>query len=506
MKVELTMALIKRLRLEMKPIGVDGKGELSFAENVGLKDYILYDASQEAPPGFGVRVSKKKTFIIRRKVLGKSFMPTVGNVADFMADTKSALANARAKAAKMALEIVDTKANPNETARKRSAAELTLGEAFSRYRHHLVTRTQRPASKETLRVADRAARKFEAWEGRRIKELTPEEIEARFALGAKEFPTANEQAFRWASCAVKWCMGMEELDAATAGRDPLLRANPFNILTLGKLFRSRDQIEAEREEKGKRNPLTPSKTLGSFLEVAWAKRLVNDNETGVHYLILMLLWGCRKSEHAPCKWSELLVDSDRRLASHVVLDRDDPIGPHVFFYRTKNGKSHRLPIAPMAEALLRRRQESAAEEAARRGFGAKSRNFVFPARHVNSKTGHYSDATALLDALRDEAGIEKLTRHDLRRSFGSMMASMNVSEGVRKRFFNHSDANVTETYTKAEWELLRDWMARIEQEILSKAPNVYNALKPVDWPMLPAPEPHVTRPAKRRAGRPRTRG
>lgn len=482
---------------------MDGKGELVFAENAGLKDYIIYDASQEVPPGFGVRVSKKKTFVIRRKVQGKSFMPTVGNVADFMADTKSALANARAKVAKIALEIVDTKANPNETARKRSAAELTLGEAFSRYREHLVTRTQRPASKETLRVADRAARKFEDWSGRRVKELTTEDIVGRFAENKGKHPSANEQAFRWASSAVKWCMGMEELDAATAGRDPLLRANPFNVLTLSKLFRSRDQIDTERKEKGKRNPLTPTKTLGEFLEVAWAKRLVNDNETSVHYLILMLLWGCRKSKHAPCKWSELLNEGERRMASHVVLDHGHPDGPHVFFHRTKNGKSHRIPIGPMAEELLRRRQASAAEEAARRGFGSKSRYHVVPARHINSKAGHYSDATALLDALRDEAGIDKLTRHDLRRSFGTMMTSLDVPEGIRKRFFNHADTSVTETYTAAEWALLRDWMCRIEQAILSKAPNVYNALKPADWPMLPAPKPHVSRPAKPRTGSPK---
>ena len=125
MKTELTMALIKRLRLDSKPVSVDAQGDLVFEPNPSGKDYIVYDASQEAPPGFGVRVAKKKTFIVRRKVHGKSFMPTVGNVADFMADTKSALSNARAKAAKMALEIVETKTNPNETARKRSAAELT---------------------------------------------------------------------------------------------------------------------------------------------------------------------------------------------------------------------------------------------------------------------------------------------------------------------------------------------------------------------------------------------
>lgn len=505
MKIELTMPLIKRLRSDSKPVGTDPSGALIFEPNPPGKDYIVYDASQEAPPGFGVRIAKKKTFVIRRKVNGKSIMPTVGNVADFMtSDGKGPLTLARAKAAAMALHIVGTGKNPNAEARKTAASELTVGQAFARHRDHLRTRTQRPATAETLRVVDRAIRKFVGWgwANRRVKDVTPEEIEAKFKEGQDAHPTANEQAFRWALAAVRWCIGMEELDAASANRDPLLRANPFMILILGRMFRSRDQVEKTRVEQNKRNPLTPTKTLGEFLEVAWSRKDVNDNETGVHYLVLMLLWGCRKSEHAPCQWGELLTLDARKLASHVMLD-DEIYGPHVFFHGTKNGSNHRLPIGPMAMQLLRRRQASGAEEAMRRGFGSRSRMFVFPARSRQSKSGHYSDASSLLDSLRDEAGIERLTRHDLRRSFGALMAAIDVPPGIRSRFFNHADASVTDTYTKAEWALLREWMERIEQSILAKAPNVYNALKPVGWPMLAAPAPHVARAAKPRTGRPR---
>lgn len=505
MKIELTMALVKRLELKNKPIGLDANGALVYEPNPTLKDYIVYDASQEAPPGFGVRIAKKKTFVIRRKVHGKSFMPTVGNVADFMGDGRSALALARARAAEMALEIVGSGVNPNAARRRKAEAEVTLGGAFARYRQHLVERTQRPASAETLRVVDRAIRKFEAWgwTRRKVREIGGREIVAKFLEGQAAHPAANEQAFRWAIVSIRWCLEAELLTAAADNREPQLKANPFSALTHGGMFRTKRQVEKARREANKRNPLTPSKSLGEFIEVAWARQGVNDNETGVHYLILMLLWGCRKSEHAPCQWGELLSADQRKLTSHVWLGDHEDYGPHVFFYGTKNGLNHRLPLAPMAAELLRRRQASAADEAARRGFGAKSRQFVFPARSKLSKTGHYSDATALLDGLRDEAGIERLTRHDLRRSFGALMVSINVPEGIRSSFFNHSDANVTETYTQAEWALLRDWMGRIEQEMLSRAPNVYNALKPVSWPMLPAPAPHEPRPDKPRSGRPR---
>jgi integrase len=71
---------------------------------------------------------------------------------------------------------------------------------------------------------------------------------------------------------------------------------------------------------------------------------------------------------------------------------------------------------------------------------------VFPARSKFSKGGHYSDATALLTSLREESGIAKLALHDLRRSFGAVMTSLDVPESVKKRFLDHADASVTDTY------------------------------------------------------------
>jgi integrase len=192
----------------------------------------------------------------------------------------------------------------------------------------------------------------------------------------------------------------------------------------------------------------------------------------------------------------------RRSTSHVYMKDHPDWGPYVFFYKTKNGRSHRMPLTPMALELLKRRQTAAADEAARRGFGAKSRGFVFPARSPFSKSGHYSDATDLLDDLREEIDLEKLNRHDLRRSFGAVMRELEVPEGIMSRFLNHARTNVTETYTAAEWSLLRHWMMKIEQSIIVKAPNVYNSLKPADWPPIHAPEPHICRPPKPRTGRP----
>jgi hypothetical protein len=288
MKADLNLDLIKRLKLDQKVVGTNEKGKFIFESNPNGDPYIIWDSSKSAPPGFGIRVASKKTYIIRRKINGKSIMPTVGNFADF-----PDIAAARAKAAEFALKMRETGLNPNAEARRVAASEITLGQAFSNYRQHLTTRANSAAA-NTLRVFDRAVKKFEVagWSGRRVRDVTPDEILALFIEG-KGKPTANEQHFRWASVSVRHAIDLETLAAAAARRTATLTANPFIILYLKGMFRGRAQLEREREETMKRNPLGPTTTLGPFIEAAWSKKNSNENETGIHYLILMLLWGCR---------------------------------------------------------------------------------------------------------------------------------------------------------------------------------------------------------------------
>ena len=506
-RAELNDNYCKLRKLELPPVGYNGQGKLKFAEKAvpNPESYILWDASRDAPPGFGLKVAGKKTYILRRKVMGKSMLSKVGNVADF-----DKIQDARARAAELALTMVNTGQNPNVLAREQNAAEVTLKQAMLAYREHLVERTQRPAKPETLKVYDRVMRRHEewGWSNRKVREIDTDEIKKKFKETHEATPTATEQAFRWPARAINWYIENEKIRAQAQSREPHIKGNPFNFLAINNFYRSQEQIDEMREEQGKRNPLRPTQDLGRFLEAAWSKKDMNDNMTGIHYLMLMLLWGCRKSEHAGLVWGELLSETGgpgigRRSTSHVYMKEHPDWGPYVFFYKTKNGRSHRMPITPMTLELLKRRQVAAAEEAARRGFDAKSRNFVFPARSPLSKSGHYSDATDLLDDLREEIGVEKLNRHDLRRSFGAVMTAIEVPEGIKSRFLNHARTTVTETYTQAEWNLLREWLMKIEQSIIVRAPNIYNSLKPADWPPIPAPEPHVCRPPKPRTGRPR---
>lgn len=506
MKFSLTMPFVKNLSIHQRPVGVDAKEQIIYEANPTEAPYIIYDGTQGAPVGFGIKVAGKKTFILRRKVDGKSMTAKVGDVADFMTDGKSPLVRAREVAASLATAMRGTGRNPNVETRKQRANEITLRQAFTAYKMHLSTRTVKSASDSTLKAHEIDVRKFDkyGWLDKKVIDFSLEEILEKFVEEVKNNPSAKERAFRHVITCVNWSIEQEKLAAHTQRRQPLLTANPFAVLVLNRMFRTRAQLEALRQENQVRNPLQPSTTLGPFLEVAWGKRNYNHNETAVDYLVLQLLLGCRKVEHAETQWGEQLTPEQRLKTSHVMLDSPD--GAYIFFYRTKNDLNHKLPLGPMAAELLRRRQALCAEAVVYGEATALARKFVFPARSKFCKTGHYSDSTHILAVIREDAGILKLTNHDLRRSFGTMMVTLKVPENIQARFFNHKRPIVTDLYTSAEWVLLRDWIEKVEKNILATAPNIYNSLSPANWPALHAPEPFVSKRIVRLGRPPKERG
>lgn len=493
MKTELTLALVKSLTLDRKP-RIDGDGRIVYEPNPKGEAYFVFDSSPGAPLGFGLKVAKKKTFVVQRKMEGRTFRATLGSVAEFA--MAGGLEAARTQAAKIGAQMRSKGVNPNVEAKKASASEKTLGEAFAEYRTFIVEREERPAKPATLKVYDRAARKFEDWKNQKIRALDMVEIVARFKAG-KEHATSNEQAFRTAYSVVRRAIEIETLAASAARREPLLTANPFAIVGLSGLYRSKEVIERQRKENMVRNPLMPSETLGKFLEALWAKRLSRENKTGCDYLLLTLLTGARKSECAALQWAELLTEQERVMNSWVDLE-----SKKVFFYKTKNGQDHLLPLGPCAIELLRRRQEDLAEEMLSNGT-RNDRKWVFPAKSRQNKAGHYKDAQDLLGRIREIADIPVLTRHDLRRSFGTILDEIEVPDRIGKRFMNHDQSQTHNLYTAAEWKVMCKWMEKIEEAILIRGPNVWNSLKPTDKSPLPAqPLPEVPKD-KPRSGRPR---
>ena len=126
---------------------------------------------------------------------------------------------------------------------------------------------------------------------------------------------------------------------------------------------------------------------------------------------LLLLTGQRRQEVGGMVWRELDLASEPTWS----LPQE----------RTKNGKAHHVPLAPLAVEII--------EDLPR----IKGSPFLFSTTGTTPASG-YSRAKARLDKLMaEEEGIEPWTLHDLRRTMASKMAGLNINLPVIEKCLNH---------------------------------------------------------------------
>jgi site-specific recombinase XerD len=452
------MSISKRPAVRASAKG-NGKDAIVFEPFEG-SEYIVYDSSQNSPRGFGVRVGKtSKRYIVQRKIGDKITKWVVGGCGDLTID------EARDKAREDLKVATKHGQSPTAMAKKKAADALTLGDCFDAYKEYLRTGKNPPAKENSLLSMAKGRAKFKDWNDKTIASLTSKMIVERFDKLAVAGRTAAEAASRWATAAVNRAIVEEGEDAKSEGREPSLVYNPFTTLKTLKKYRSRSQLAQDYKRKGIRNPMDPKEGLGKWLEAVWGKKPTNP--TGADFLILLLLWGMRKAECSELKWRHRITTDEAATSSHVDLAKK-----RVFLFDPKNRMDHELPLAPCAAELLRRRDEEGA---------AKGSKWVFPARSPLSKTGHYSDCQSLLKYVREEAGIDVLRPHDLRRTFGRIAEDLGFPFSTIQRLLNHvRTADATARYVEQSWDRLAERMKRLETEILGTYPAAYNALKPLN--------------------------
>jgi integrase len=463
MKIPLNQDVVLRMSITSRPIlkvNKSGKASIVFESFAG-SEYIIYDSSQNSPRGFGVRVGKtSKRYIVQRKIGDKITKWVVAGVGEMNLDP------AREKAR---LGIQESKRHgetPTKLDKKKAADEITLGECFDSYAESLQHRSP-PAKTNSFKSLNAARNKFSDWENKRVKAISAQMVLARFDEVAELARTAAENAGRWAMAAVAKAIELETHNAASTNRDPILTYNPFTILKTEKRFRSRATLEQEYKRNGIRNPMDPKENLGKWIQAVWRKKLTNP--TGADFLILTLLWGMRRGESCCIRWHHRITDAEAQSCSFVDLKNK-----RLFIFDPKNRLDHELPLGPCAMELLTRREELSRE------FEPHKGQWVFPARSPASTLGHYSDPQTLLRYVREEAGIDVLRPHDLRRTFGRVTEELGFSPTTIKRLLNHSTlADSTSRYTDPAWTSLQDKMMRIEEVVLGSCPDVYNALRPI---------------------------
>jgi integrase len=152
--------------------------------------------------------------------------------------------------------------------------------------------------------------------------------------------------------------------------------------------------------------------------------------------------------------------------------------------KAKNGMPHRVPLSPLARALLDE-IEVATGRRPDHGKEGPSR-WLFPSpRRDGPITGPAVD-----HAMRDNRGIlgtGDATPHDLRRTAASHMTSIGISRLVVSKILNHAEPGVTAVYDRHSYDIekraaLVAWGARLE-EIIGDRAERGNVVR------LPAAEP-----------------
>jgi integrase len=469
MKLSLTTEIVFKMSVwtipkpDMKPLEWD---EYDPDRDPPSVNYLVYDNHSAAPPGFAVRVGKKASvFLIDKMVKGKKLKIPVGLARGKKGDDpKMPLAVARERAWDLIKIAKAHGVNPKDIEESIEASELTLGQVFARYLKHLKGRAE-PAKPNSILSLDKAIDKLKDWNGRKVRMITPSEVVDRFDLHAVEkgHKTAAEAMGRWATAAVAKAIEFEYHAAHGEKRAPSLTYNPFAILKTEEKYRNNKQLERDYKKKGIRNPLSFEKTVGPYIKAVWEYRHLNP--VACDFVLLTLLWGMRRGESCTFKWRDRI--SDEQAAVDRWVDMDNRVA---FVFDAKNRMDHYFPIAPCAMEILKLRRAEYDDEQV----------WVFPAQSSNNTKGYYSDPQVALNTIRENAGIKVVRGHDLRRTFGAACEKLGFSDRQTKRMLGHVTAGgeSVNRYTEAEMSDIADRMRRVEELMFSKAPSVYNALRP----------------------------
>lgn len=261
MKLELTNDLVQKMSLTKVPVL---GASFDDWQPTDKPNYLVYDTSRKAPPGFAVRVgARASVYLVEKMVRGKKLKIDVGLAKGKRgAEKELPIDRARDVARDKIASAVKHGTNPNRIADEIKASELTFGMVWDRYIADLKGRA-RPVKKNSLDSVSKARDKFEDWEERKVRLITGQEILDRFDLHAVErgHKTAAEAMGRWATAAVANAIENEVHNAHAEGRAPSLTYNPFTILKTKKKYRDHTELEREYKAKGVRNPLSFSESV-----------------------------------------------------------------------------------------------------------------------------------------------------------------------------------------------------------------------------------------------------
>lgn len=373
-------------------------------------------------PAFGIRITPKGRYawtLATRVLREGKWKPTRICIGYFEGGSpKLNLADARAKA-RETFELCRAGKDPvAEKARNRETAEHASLNTFKavreRFIDHLKTQGRRPRTvDEYQRVLE--GNDFKAWETRSVSDIARREVKDLLKeVAGRDAPIMANRTLAYLRAMLNYAVEEEEI----------IDTNPAWRVKLPAPETPRERVLAEKE-----------------IKAFWAKieRARMDPATRLA-LKLILVTGQRPGEVAGMEWSE-------------IDDRWWTIPNE----RTKNRLVHRVPLSPLALALI----------AAAKTFAGRS-GYVFPSpRNTDAFITEQSLARAVGNN-REAFGIEHFTPHDLRRTCGTMLGKIGASRFIQDRLLNHKDRSMggvydRHSYDKEKRQALNAWAKKLER-------------------------------------------
>lgn len=412
------------MRVNLTAGRVDG-----FKAGADGKQAFLWDSTV---PGLGVRATaKSKAFIYQNRLGGKALRVTIGDVKTWGID------EARAEARRLGtlvdqgidprLEKKQRLAEVREAQKEAKRADATVGDAWSEYIEARKPRWGDHHLKDHLKISKAGGEPRKRGKGNtqpgvltpllsvKLADIDSHTVGQWLQKEAKDRPTQARLAFALLRAFLNWCDDQPRFQGLAS---PDACSNRLAKQTLPRKGVKADCLQREQLP-------------------AWFSAVQQIHNPVISaYLQILLLTGARRGELATLKWSGV----DTRWGSLAIHDKVEgerviPLTPYVAF---------------LIDSLPRRNE------------------WVFSS--PTAKSGHLMEPRAQHTRALKVAGIDGLTLHGLRRSFGTLSEWVEVPAGIVAQIQGHKpSATVEKHYRQRPLDLLKQWHTKIESWVLDQA-------------------------------------
>ncbi len=289
--------------------------------------------------------------------------------------------------AREALDKIRSGIDPLQEKRAKMHEGKTLRELADEY----IARDLKPSTKELYRSF--VNKDLSKWLDRHVKNISKHEIVDWYKAGKKN--RRKDQAFSFLNSIMKFAIGLE-----------IVNDNPCILVANSKI---RHKVSVRT------GYLEVNTDLKKFLVALVDFNFARDSQKVARdVIVLVLSLGLRKNEAQKLMWKD--VDFE---------------GKTVNIPNTKNGRDHLLPMVPLTYSMLQYRKEN-----------SEGSKYVFRIRG-ECKSPHITDFRKTLVAVCKSADIDAVSPHDLRRTFATVLNSLDVGFADTKHLMNHTTKDVT---------------------------------------------------------------